>query len=157
MARTIEPQMTATGKRFAIVAAQWNEFVVKQLLEGARRAFRTHDLPEPDIAWVPGTWEIPSAALEFAKAGFDGVVCLGCILQGATIHAAQLSNGVAAALADISLRTSVPITWGVLTCSTQEEAIERAGMKLGNKGEEAALAAIAMASVTEQIRKPKTL
>lgn len=153
MARTIEGVMDAQGKRFAIVAARWNEYVVKQLLEGAERAFRAHGLQSPDVAWVPGTWEVPMAALEFAKQGFDGVVCLGCILQGATIHATQLSNGVSAAIADISLKTGVPVTWGVLTCSTQEEAIERAGMKLGNKGEEAALAAIEMASVTEQIRE----
>jgi 6,7-dimethyl-8-ribityllumazine synthase len=72
-------------------------------------------------------------------------------LQGATIHAAQISNAVAASIADISVRTGVPITWGILTCDTQEEAIERAGMKLGNKGEEAALAAIEIASVKEQV------
>lgn len=149
--RVVEGSMNAGGKRFAIVASRWNEFVTKQLVEGAQRAFRMHGAQDPDIAWVAGTWELPIAAAQFASKGCDGVVCVGCILQGATIHAAQLSNCVAAALADLSLRTGVPISWGVLTCDTQEEAIERAGMKLGNKGEQAAVAAIELASVKEQI------
>ena len=143
--------MSAKDRKFAIVASRWNEFITKQLVEGAQQAFRMHGLDEPDIAWVPGTWEIPVAAAQFVSKGYDGVVCVGCILQGATVHATQLSNQVAAALADLALRSRVPVTWGVLTCETQEEAIERAGMKLGNKGEEAALAAIEVASVKEQI------
>jgi 6,7-dimethyl-8-ribityllumazine synthase len=143
--------MSAGGKKFAIVASRWNEYVVNQLVEGAQRAFRMHGLEDPDLAWVPGTWEIPAAALSFADKKYDAIVCVGCILQGATIHAAQISNAVAASIADISVRTGVPITWGILTCDTQEEAIERAGMKLGNKGEEAALAAIEIASVKEQV------
>lgn len=143
--------MNAAGKRFAIVASRWNETITKMLLDGAERAFRMHGLDSPDVAWVPGTWEIPVAAAEFVKKNYDGVVCVGCILEGATIHAAQLSNQVAASLADLALKSGLPVTWGVLTCATQEEALERAGLKLGNKGEEAARAAIEMASVKEQI------
>jgi 6,7-dimethyl-8-ribityllumazine synthase len=150
MARTIESRLSPSTRKFAIVAARWNEFVGKQLVEGAERAFRKHALVA-DVVWVPGTWEIPSTALVLAERGYSGVVAVGCILQGATIHASQLSNQVAAALSEISLKTGVPVTWGVLTCDTQEEAIERAGMKLGNKGEEAANAAIEMASVIGQI------
>jgi 6,7-dimethyl-8-ribityllumazine synthase len=111
--------------------------------------------PQCEVVWVSGSWEIPIAALASAKSGVDGVVCVGCILQGATIHAQQLSNGVAAALGELTLRTGVPMTWGVLTCATQEEAIERAGMKLGNKGEEAAFAALEMASVQAQLAVDK--
>lgn len=143
--------MDASGLRFAVVASRWNEFVVDRLVEGAQRAFRMHGDPEVEVVWVPGSWEIPIAALSAARAGFDGVVCVGCILQGATTHAQQLSNGVASALGELTLRTGVPMTWGVLTCATQEEAIARAGMKLGNKGEEAALAAIEAASVQAQL------
>lgn len=110
-----------------------------------------HGEPEVDVVWVSGSWEIPIAGLAAAQSGVDGVVCIGCILQGATTHAQQLSNGVSAALCDLTIRTGVPMTWGVLTCATQEEAIERAGMKLGNKGEEAALAAIEAASVRQKL------
>ncbi|MCW5945699.1 MAG: 6,7-dimethyl-8-ribityllumazine synthase [Fimbriimonadales bacterium] len=146
----IEGQLDASGGKFYIVAARWNEFVVKELVAGAERAFRMHG-GSAEVVWVPGTWEIPVAALSISKSGADAIVCVGCILQGATTHAQQLSNFVAAALVDISTRTGIPITWGVLTCATQEEAIERAGMKLGNKGEEAANAAIEMASLASQL------
>jgi 6,7-dimethyl-8-ribityllumazine synthase len=147
----IEGNMNAAGLRFAVVASRWNEFVVERLVEGAHRAFRMHGEPEVEVIRVSGSWEIPIAALSAARAGYDGIACLGCILQGATTHAQQLSNGVAGALSDLTLRTGVPITWGILTCATQEEAIERAGMKLGNKGEEAALAAIEAASIRVQL------
>lgn len=146
MKRT-EATLDASGKRFVIVAARWNEFVVKQLVDGAEREFRMHGSPSIEVVWVPGTWEIPSAVDRAAESSPDGIVALGCILQGATIHAAQLSNQVAASLCEVSLRRGIPITWGVLTCDRQEEAIERAGMKLGNKGDEAARAAIELASV----------
>ncbi len=140
MSPRIEAVLNAEGFRLPIVASRWNEFITAQLVEGAARALRMHGLEDPEVVWVPGTWEIPIVAHRLLEEGADGVVCVGCILQGATIHAAQLSNAVAAALADLSLRMAKPITWGVLTCATQEEAIERAGMKMGNKGEEAALA-----------------
>lgn len=151
----IEGNMDASGLRFAVVASRWNEFVTERLVEGALRAFRMHGQPNVEVVWVSGAWEIPIAALSATRAGVNGVVCIGCILQGATIHAQQLSNGVAAALGELTLRTGVPMTWGVLTCATQEEAIERAGMKLGNKGEEAALAAIEAASVRAQLSTGK--
>jgi 6,7-dimethyl-8-ribityllumazine synthase len=147
----IEASMNAGGMRFAIVASRWNEFVTERLVEGALRAFRMHGGPEAEVVWVSGSWEIPVAALAAARSGTTAVVCIGCILQGATTHAQQLSNGVASAIAELTLRTGVPMTWGVLTCATQEEAIERAGMKMGNKGEEAALAAIEAASVRNKL------
>ena len=148
----IEASMDASGKRFTVVASRWNEFVTERLVEGALRAFRMHGEPSVEVVWVPGTWEVPIAALAAAKNDVDAVVCIGCILQGATTHAQQLSNGVAAAIGELTIGTGVPMTWGVLTCATQEEAIERAGMKLGNKGEEAALAAIEAASIRAKLR-----
>ncbi len=146
----IEAKLDASRGEFFIVAARWNEFVVRELVAGAERAFRMNG-GSAKVVWVPGTWEIPIAALELARSGADAIVCVGCILQGATTHAQQLSNVVAAALADIAARTGVPVTWGVLTCATQDEAIERAGMKLGNKGEEAARSAIEMADLRARI------
>ena len=112
----IEGRLTAEGKCIVVVAARWNELVTKQLADGAIRALRSHGLESPELVWVPGTWELPIAAAAAIERGAEALVCVGCILQGATIHAAQLSNQVAASLADISGRTGVPITWGVLTC-----------------------------------------
>ncbi|KAA0225058.1 6,7-dimethyl-8-ribityllumazine synthase [Fimbriimonadia bacterium ATM] len=147
----IEGIRSAEGIKAAVIASRWNEYVVNMLVEGAKRAFRMAGGTVPEIIWVPGTWEIPIAARSAALADYDVIVCVGCILEGATIHAQQLSNSVAAALSELALSTGKPITWGILTCSTQDEAIERAGMKLGNKGEEAANAAIEMASVVRQV------
>lgn len=150
MNRQIEGRLNAEGKRFAIVASLWNEHITKQLVEGALRAFRMCGNDDVQVVWVPGTWEIPVAALKLAQSGIEGIVSIGCILQGATIHASQLSNQVCAAVSEVSIKTRVPITWGILTCDTQEEAIERAGMKLGNKGEEAALALVETVSALER-------
>jgi 6,7-dimethyl-8-ribityllumazine synthase len=149
MFRRTEAVLNGEGFRLPIVASRWNEFVVSHLVEGAARALRMHGVAEPEVIWVPGTWEIPIAAHRLLQDGAHGVACVGCILQGATLHAAQLSNAVAGALADLSLRMGKPITWGVLTCATQEEAIERAGMKMGNKGEEAAMALLEVVCLSE--------
>ena len=119
--------MDASGMRFAVVASRWNEFVTERLVDGALRAFRMHGEPEVDVVWVSGAWEIPIAALAAAESGVSGVVCIGCILQGATTHAQQLSNGVAAALSDLTLRTGVPKTWGVLISADMD------GRLLGNE------------------------
>lgn len=145
--------MDATGKRFAVVVSRWNEFVTKQLLEGALDEFERHGQPEVEVVHVPGTWEIPGAiqALLKGKKGPHAVVALGCILQGETPHAKLLGGEVSSALMALQTSSGVPIAWGVLTPDTAEQAIDRAGMKHGNKGREAALAAIEMASVLEQL------
>ncbi len=143
--------MSGAGRRFVIVASRFNEMITNALVEGANRALRMHGVNEVTEIWVPGSWEIPLAAKKAAESRPAAIIAVGCILQGATIHASQLSNQVAAAVCDIALKTGVPITWGVLTCATQQEAMERAGMKLGNKGEEAARAAIELASALERI------
>lgn len=147
--------MDAKGKRIAIVVSRWNELITKELLEGAVETLRRHGEPEIDVVHVPGTWEIPVAARALTartKGRPDAIVALGCILQGQTAHAQLLGGDVGSALMKLQVETGVPIAWGVLTPDNQEQALERAGLKHGNKGREAAMAALEMVSVVDQIR-----
>lgn len=151
----IEGQMHAAGKRFAVVVSRWNELVTKELLEGAVEVLNRHGEPEIEVVHVPGTWEIPVAVRAFLSRKTDrpdAIVALGCILQGQTPHAKLLGADVGGALMGMQVESGIPIAWGILTPDTQEQALERAGLKHGNKGREAALAAIEMASVVSQIR-----
>lgn len=152
--RVIEGMLTGRDKRFAIVLARFNEFVGGKLLDGARDALLRHEVSEDaiDLVWVPGAFEIPVVARRLATTGrYDAVICLGAVIRGATPHfdyvAAEVSKGIAHA----SLETGVPVIFGVLTTDTIEQAIERAGIKAGNKGFDAAVAAIEMANVLRQI------
>lgn len=153
--KPISGSMETKGKRFAIVVSRWNEWITKQLLEGAVDEMARHGAHEVEVVHVPGTWEIPIAAKALlSRAGEDrpsAIVALGCILQGATSHAKLLSSDVGAALMNLQTQTGVPIAWGILTPDTPEQALERSGMKLGNKGREAALAAIEMASLIQKL------
>ena len=146
--------MSAADSRFAIVVSRWNEFVTKELLEGALSEFRRHGDPEVQVVHVPGTWEMPVAikALLDSEKRPDAVVALGCILQGQTTHAALLGSDVSSALSRLQLEFGVPIAWGVLTPDTAEQALDRAGMKHGNKGREAAQAAVEMADLLKSLR-----
>jgi len=146
--------MDAKGKRFGVIVSRWNELITKELLEGALEALKKHGEPEIEVVHVPGTWEIPAVAramVNRTKNRPHAIVALGCILQGQTAHAKLLSSDVASALMKLQVDTGVPVAWGVLTPDTQEQALERAGLKHGNKGREAALAAIEMANVVERI------
>lgn len=146
----IRGQMNGTGKRFAVIVSRWNELVTKELLEGAVEALKQHGDPTVEVVHVPGTWEIPIAALALTKRAKnkpDGIVALGCILQGQTTHAQLLGGDVSSALMRLQMNTGIPIAWGILTPDTAEQALDRAGMKHGNKGREAALAALEMANV----------
>jgi len=146
--------MDAKGKRFGVIVSRWNELITKELLEGALEALKKHGEPEIEVVHVPGTWEIPVVARAMVKKKKNrphAIVALGCILQGQTAHAKLLSSDVASALMKLQVDTGVPVAWGVLTPDTQEQALERAGLKHGNKGREAALAAIEMANVVERI------
>lgn len=145
----IRGQMSGGGKRFAIIVSRWNELVTKELLEGAIEALKQHGDPQVDVIQVPGTWEIPVAARAVLNRAEkpDGIVALGCILQGQTTHAQLLSGDVSSALMTLQVETGIPIAWGILTPDTPEQALDRAGMKHGNKGREAALAALEMASL----------
>lgn len=147
--------MDAKGKRIAVVVSRWNELITKELLEGAVDEIERHGA-SAEVVHVPGTWEIPVAAkalIDRAEAKRPhGIVALGCILQGQTPHAKLLGGDVGSALMGLQVSSGVPIGWGILTPDTQEQALERAGLKMGNKGREAALATLEMVSVTSQIR-----
>jgi len=150
---TLEPGMDASGKKFGIVVCRWNEYVNQMLLEGALDELKKHGDPEVLVVKVPGTWELPLAVRALIESDrVDAVVALGTILQGATAHADMLASDVSTALMQMQVELKAPIAWGILTPDTQEQAIERAGMKLGNKGREAALAAIEMANVLGSLR-----
>jgi 6,7-dimethyl-8-ribityllumazine synthase len=148
MTRTIEGSLLA-GKNdaYAIVVARFNEFVTERLLEGAIDTLHRHGLKKKRITVVrvPGSFEIPLVADRLAKSGqFAAVICLGAVIQGETTHHEYINHQVAAGIEQASRKSGVPISFGVLTCITMEQAIDRAGGKAGNKGAEAALAAIEM-------------
>ncbi len=146
--------MDAAGKRFAIVVSRWNELITKELLDGAVSELRRCGDPEVEVVHVPGTWEMPpvvKALVTRASNRPDAVIALGCILQGQTPHAKLLGADVGSALMNLQVSHGVPIAWGVLTPDSQDQALERAGLKLGNKGREAAQAAVEAASLLEQL------
>ncbi len=151
-ANHFEGNLVATGKSFAIVASRFNDFIVRPLLDGALEAIRRHggDQERVDVAWVPGCYEIPPVARRLALSGrYDGVICLGVVIRGATPHFEYVAGGVASGVSSVALETGMPVIFGVLTTETIEQAVERAGTKAGNKGFEAAVAAIEMASLLD--------
>ncbi|GAB6157708.1 6,7-dimethyl-8-ribityllumazine synthase [Desulfotomaculum varum] len=154
MPRVFEGHLLGQGLKFGIVVGRFNEFITNKLLSGALDALIRHGVAEQDvdIAWVPGAFEIPLAAKKMAAAGrYDGVICLGAVIRGATPHfdyvAAEVSKGVA----KVGLDAGLPVVFGVLTVDTIEQAIERAGTKAGNKGWEAANTAIEMANLMKSL------
>jgi 6,7-dimethyl-8-ribityllumazine synthase len=152
----IEGNLSAAGRSFGVVAARFNGFIVKQLLDGTLDAIERHggDLGEVDVVWVPGSYEIPLAAKQLALSGrYDAIVCLGAVIRGATAHFDYVAGGAANGISAVALETGVPVIFGVLTTETIEQAIERAGTKLGNRGYEAATAAIEMANLMPRIRE----
>ena len=149
-----EGDLSATGRRFAIVAARFNDFIVKALLDGALDAIKRHggDLASVDVAWVPGAYEIPLAAKRFALSGrYDAVITLGAVIRGATAHFDYVAGGASSGVSSVALEANLPVIFGVLTTENIEQAIERAGTKAGNHGFEAAVTAIEMASLLESI------
>jgi 6,7-dimethyl-8-ribityllumazine synthase len=141
--------------RFAIVLSRFNEVIGKSLLEGAEDVLRRHGVSDDHITVVrvPGAFEIPLAAQELAKSGkYSAIVCLGAVIRGATSHYDYVAGQMAAGIAQVGLSTGVPIGFGVLTTDTIEQAVERAGSKAGNKGADAALAALEMADLLKKIR-----
>jgi 6,7-dimethyl-8-ribityllumazine synthase len=150
MRKTYEGALAADGLRFALVVSRWNSFITERLLEGALDALKRNGAEEDKIsvARVPGTWEIPVVAKKLATGGgYDAVVCIGCLIRGATPHFDYLASNVTSSLGQIALEAGLPVTYGILTVDNLEQAIERAGTKAGNKGAEAALAAIEMANL----------
>ncbi len=153
---TIEGSLNATGASWAIVVSRWNGFITERLLEGAVDALKRHGAEETAITVVrvPGSFEIPLACKTAAQTGkFDAVIALGAVIRGATPHFDYVAGEVAKGVARVSLDTGVPVTFGVLTTDTIEQAIERAGTKAGNKGVEAATAAIEMVQVLQSLQR----
>ncbi len=151
----VEGDLSAAGKRFAIVVARWNAVITDRLLQGALDALYRSGTGKADveIVRVPGAWEIPSAARTLAETRrFDGIITLGVLLRGETAHYEAIYNEVARGIGQSQQETGVPHAFGVLTCETLEQALDRAGLKAGNKGFEAAIAAIEMASIQDKIR-----
>jgi 6,7-dimethyl-8-ribityllumazine synthase len=150
----IEGTLSASGKRFAIVVSRFNAFITERLLLSAldglvRSGAKKKDL---DLVRVPGAFEIPLAARKLAETGkYDAIICLGCLLRGDTAHYDVIVNEVTRGIGQSAQETGVPHAFGVLTCENLEQAIDRAGLKMGNKGFEAALAAVEMASLGQAI------
>ena len=154
MARNFEGTLIAKGLRFGIVVSRFNSFISERLLEGAMDALRRSGAEEGDcsVVRVPGAFEIPLATKKMVKTGrFDAMICLGCVIRGATPHYAYIASEVTKGIASLSLESEIPIAFGVLTTETIEQAIERAGTKVGNKGFDAALSAIEMANLLKEI------
>ena len=156
MARILEGELTAKNRRFAIIVSRFNELIGRKLLEGALDCLNRHEAAENsiDIIWVPGAFEIPLAAKKAAESGaYDSVICLGAVIRGETPHfdfvAAETSKGIAQA----GMQTGVPVIFGVITTDTVEQAVNRAGTTAGNRGFDAAMAAIEMSNLIGKIGK----
>ncbi|HOD49502.1 MAG TPA: 6,7-dimethyl-8-ribityllumazine synthase [Candidatus Hydrogenedentes bacterium] len=154
MPKVIEGKLVSSGKKYGIIVSRFNEFISGKLLEGALDALQRHGVQDKEItvAWTPGSFEIPVVAKKMAVSGkYDAVIALGAVIRGSTPHfdyvAAEVSKGVA----HVTLDTQVPVAFGVLTTDTIEQAVERAGTKAGNKGFDAACAAIEMVNLMEQL------
>jgi len=155
MPKIQEGVLNAKGFRFGLVVSRFNNFITERLLEGALDALRRHGGKEEnlEIVRVPGSFEIPLLAKQLASSGrFDAVICLGALIRGGTIHFDVLSAEVTKGVAQVGLETGVPITFGVITTDTLEQAIERAGTKMGNKGWEAAESAIELVNLLKAIK-----
>ncbi len=158
MSKVYQGQITAKNKKFAIIIGRFNEFISSKLMEGAVDCIVRHegDKEKIDIFWVPGSFEIPATAqLVASKKAYDGILCLGAVIRGATPHFDHISAEVTKGIAQVSMMAGVPVIYGVLTTDTIEQAIERAGTKSGNKGWETASAMLDMVSLFEQIKAKK--
>ena len=152
--RTFEGDFLADGFRFAIVVARFNEYITSKLLEGCENTLHRHGVkPEQiDVVWVPGSFEIPTAARKIAlQKSVDAIICLGCVIRGETAHYDHVCRETAKGIAEVGRRTGVPCIFGILTTENIEQAIERAGTKMGNAGRSAATAAIEMASLLKKL------
>lgn len=152
---TLEGTLSAKGLKVAIVTARFNDFITAKLFEGAVSCLKRHDINPEDITdtWVPGAFELPLVAQTLAESHkYDAVICLGAVIRGATTHYDYVCNEAAKGIAAAGLKTGVPVIFGVVTTETIEQAIERAGTKAGNKGHDAAMAAIEMSTLMRKIK-----
>jgi 6,7-dimethyl-8-ribityllumazine synthase len=154
--KTLEGSLTPSRARFAIVVTRWNAFIVDRLLEGALTALKLHGVAENNLTLVrcPGAYEVPLVVRKLVDTGeYDAIIALGAVIRGGTPHFEYVAGQCASGLGSIALETGVPVTFGVLTVDSIEQAIERAGTKAGNKGEEAALTALEMVSLLRQLQE----
>jgi 6,7-dimethyl-8-ribityllumazine synthase len=154
MGKLYEGMLVGKGLKFAIVAARFNEFITRKLLEGAQDALQRHGVSQMDvdIAWVPGAFEIPVIAKKLALTKkYDAVICLGAVIRGATPHFEYVAAEVTKGIASVGLEFKMPVTYGIVTADSLEQAIERAGTKAGNRGFDAATNAIEMANLLKNI------
>jgi len=154
MDRHFEGVLLGKGLKFGVVVSRFNEFITKKLLEGAQDALLRHGVNQEDIevAWVPGSFEIPLIAKRLAQSKrYDAVICLSAVVRGGTPHFDYIAAEVSKGIARVGLETGLPVTFGVITADTLEQAIERAGTKMGNKGFDAAVDAIEMANLIKSI------
>lgn len=153
MSKIWQGNLMGEGLRIGIVVGRFNEFITNKLLAGAEDALVRHGVKAEDIevAWVPGAFEIPLVAQKMSLKGYDAVICLGAVIRGATPHFEYVSAEVTKGVAQVSLASAKPVIFGVITADSIEQAIERAGTKAGNKGWDAALAAIEMADLLKQL------
>lgn len=155
MAQTIEGDFNAKGMKTALVVSRFNSFITEKLVEGARDTLRRHGASDDDatIVWVPGAFEIPPVTRRLAESGkFDAIVTLGCVIRGGTDHYAHVSGESIKGVGAVANSSKVPVVLGILTVESIEQAIERAGTKMGNKGGEAALAAIEMVNLGKSLK-----
>jgi len=154
MYNLIEGDLSARGLKFAIVVSRFNSMISKQLLEGAIDCLNRHGAADnsEDVYWVPGTREIPAVAKKLVDKGiYDGIICLGAVIKGATSHFDYVAQEVSRGVSDLAYNSGIPVIFGVLTTDNVEQALERAGTKMGNKGWDAALAAIEMQNLFKKI------
>ena len=157
MKNVIEGNLVDEGAKYVILVSRWNDLITGRLLDGALDALRRHgsDIDENvDIVWAPGSYELPLVAQRLAASGrYSAVIALACVIRGGTPHFDYISAEVSKGLASVSLDTGIPVTFGVLTTNSIDQAIERAGTKMGNKGVEAALTAIEMVNLLSQLKE----
>ena len=155
MGSELQGNLIGTGKTFGIIVSRFNNFITKRLLDGAIDVLTRHGVKEEDfdIFWVPGSYEIPITALKVAQGGkYDAIICLGAVIRGETPHFDYVASESAKGIAHVGLSTGIPTINGVITTETLEQAIDRAGAKTGNKGAEAALSALEMVNLFDQIQ-----
>ena len=154
MVKVVEGNLIAKGKKFGIIASRFNDFITKELIAGCTDTLIRHGVEERDlvITWVPGAFEIPMIAQRMSKSkSYDALICLGTVIRGSTPHFDYIASEVAKGIAKVSLDSGLPVTFGIITADTIEQAVERAGTKEGNKGRDAAISAIEMANLLENL------
>ena len=154
MGKNFEGKLLGEGLKFGLVISRFNEFISKKLLEGAQDALLRHGVKEDDIdiAWTPGSFEIPLVAQKLAQTKkYDAVICLAAVIRGGTPHFQYIAAEVTKGIAKVGLEAGLPVIYGVITADTLEQAVERAGTKAGNKGFDAAVSAIEMANLVKSV------